>query len=88
MSAGMRGLGFKPVLPGELHSALLTAFHTPVWRGFTFARMHDHLYARDITLYPGKLPGTETFRVANIGAITPADLRTFVAAVKEFLDAC
>lgn len=87
MLAGMTALGFEPLLPPPLHSGLLTAFRTPAWPGFTFERLHDFLYARDITLYPGKLPGTDTFRVANLGALTPDDLRRFVAAVKEFLDA-
>jgi 2-aminoethylphosphonate-pyruvate transaminase len=63
MLAGMTALGFDPLLPRELHSGLLTAFHLPARRGLTF-------------------------RVANIGALTPDDLRTFVAAVKEFLDGC
>lgn len=87
MLAGMENLGFKPLLPPALHSGLLTAFHLLDRPGFTFERLHDFLYARDITLYPGKLPGTDTFRVANIGALTPADLATFVAAVEEFLHA-
>lgn len=87
MLDGMTALGFQPLLPAELHSGLLTAFHTPTWPGFTFERLHDFLFARDITLYPGKLPGTDTFRVANIGALTPDDLRTFLAAVKNYLDA-
>lgn len=85
MLAGMERLEFKALLPQPLHSGLLTAFHTPAREGFTFDRLHDFLYARDITLYPGKLPGTDTFRVANIGALTPVDLAAFVAAVEEFL---
>jgi len=87
MLAGMTTLGFAPLLPRELHSGLLTTFLTPTWPGFTFDGLHDHLYARGITLYPGKLTDRDTFRVANIGALTPADLRTFLAAVKEYLDA-
>ena len=87
MLAGMESLGFTALLPRPLHSGLLTAFLLPAWPGFTFERLHDHLYARDVTLYPGKLPGTDTFRVANIGALTPDDLRGFVAAVKDFLHA-
>jgi 2-aminoethylphosphonate-pyruvate transaminase len=87
MLAGMERLGFQALLPRPLHSGLLTAFHTPARPGFTFDRLHDFLYARGITLYPGKLPGTDTFRVANIGALTPADLAAFVAAVEEFLHA-
>lgn len=87
MLAGMTNLGFTALLPKRLHSGLLTAFHTPTWAGFTFERLHDYLYAREITLYPGKLPGTDTFRVANIGDLSPADLEAFVAAVNDFLHA-
>jgi 2-aminoethylphosphonate aminotransferase len=87
MLAGMERLGFQALLPRPLHSGLLTAFHTPTRPGFTFDRLHDFLYARGITLYPGKLPGTDTFRVANIGALAPADLAAFVSAVEEFLHA-
>lgn len=87
MLAGMERLGFTALLPRPLHSGLLTAFHTPARPGFTFERLHDHLFAQGITLYPGKLPGTDTFRVANIGALTPADLAAFVAAVENFLHA-
>ena len=85
MLEGLTGMGFVPLLPRGLHSGLLTAFHTPAWPGFTFARLHDYLLARDITLYPGKLPGTDTFRVANIGDLTPNDLRGFVRTVGDFL---
>lgn len=85
MLEGMERLGFQPLLPRALHSGLLTAFHTPARPGFTFEALHDFLYARGITLYPGKLPGTDTFRVANLGDLTPADLAAFVAAVGEFL---
>ena len=85
MLSGMIGLGFEPLLPPPLRSGLLTAFKTPGWPGFTFERLHDFLYERDITLYPGKLPGTDTFRVATIGALLPSDLDEFVAHVNAFL---
>ena len=85
MLAGMERLDFSALLPRPLHSGLLTAFHSPPHPGFKFERLHDYLFARGITLYPGKLPGADTFRVANIGALTPADLATFVSAVEEFL---
>ncbi len=87
MLAGMEALGFRALLPRALHSGLLTTFATPDWRGFTFDGLHDHLYARGITLYPGKLAGCDTFRVANIGALTPADLHVFLAEVKKYRDA-
>jgi 2-aminoethylphosphonate-pyruvate transaminase len=86
MLNGMTGLGFEPLLPPPIRSGLLTAFKTPDWRGFTFDALHDFLYERSITLYPGKIPGTDTFRVATIGALQPSDLDEFVAYVKEFLN--
>jgi 2-aminoethylphosphonate aminotransferase len=86
MLAGLTALGFEPLLPRALHSGLLTAFREPARPGFTFAGLHDFLYARGITIYPGKLPGTDTFRVANIGDLTPADLAHAVATVKLYLD--
>jgi 2-aminoethylphosphonate aminotransferase len=85
MLTGMAGLGFEPLLPAPIRSGLLTAFTTPDWRGFTFDGLHDYLYERGITLYPGKLPGTDTFRVATIGALEPADLDQFITHVKGFL---
>ncbi|MCC6414303.1 MAG: 2-aminoethylphosphonate--pyruvate transaminase [Opitutaceae bacterium] len=86
MLAGMEAMGFAPLLPRELQSGLLTTFLAPRWPGFTFADLHDYLYARGITLYPGKLHDADTFRVANLGALTPDDLRTFHAAVKDYLN--
>ena len=85
MLAGLTALGFEPLLPSALHSGLLTAFRTPAWPGYSFTSFHDFLYARGITLYPGKLPGADTFRVATLGALTPADLEFFLATTREWL---
>jgi 2-aminoethylphosphonate aminotransferase len=87
MLNGLLALGFETLLPPALRSGLLTAFTVPPWPGFTFDRLHDYLYERGITLYPGKIPGTDTFRVATIGALQPSDLDQFVAHVGEFLAA-
>jgi 2-aminoethylphosphonate-pyruvate transaminase len=85
MLNGMTDIGFEPLLPLPIRSGLLTAFKTPDWPGFTFDGLHDFLYERGITLYPGKIPGTDTFRVATIGALEPSDLDQFAALVKEFV---
>jgi 2-aminoethylphosphonate-pyruvate transaminase len=86
MLKGMIAVGFEPLLPRELQSGLLTAFRVPQWPRFSFSDLHDFLYVRGITLYPGKLPGIETFRVANLGALTPDDLRNFIVATREYLE--
>lgn len=85
MLAGMTALGFEPLLAPALRSGLLTAFRTPAWPGYSFDGFHDFLFARGITLYPGKLPGADTFRVATIGALTPADIEIFLANTREWL---
>lgn len=85
MLAGMEALGFAPLLPPAFRSGLLTAFRTPAWPGYSFDGFHDFLFARGITLYPGKLPGADTFRVATIGALTPADIDIFLANTREWL---
>jgi 2-aminoethylphosphonate aminotransferase len=83
--AGMTSLGFEAVLRNSLHSGLVTAYHAPERHGFTFKSLHDGLYSRGFTLYPGKIPGADSFRVANIGDLRPDDLRAFVAAVAEVI---
>jgi 2-aminoethylphosphonate-pyruvate transaminase len=49
--------------------------------------MHDYLYARHITIYPGKLGNQSTFRIANIGALVPADIECFADVLGEYLRA-
>ena len=85
MLAGMEALGFEPLLPTALRSGLLTAFLTPTWPGYSFDSFHDFLFARGITLYPGKVPGADTFRVATIGALVPADIEIFLAATRAWI---
>ena len=87
MVAGMMELGFEPLLPPAVWSRLLTAFRTPTGPRFSFDGLHDHLYARGITLYPGKLPGADTFRVATIGALDPRDIDVFLSHVHDYLHA-
>jgi aspartate aminotransferase-like enzyme len=48
--------------------------------------MHDRLYAKGFTIYPGKGAQQNTFRLANMGAVHPADMRAFVSAMKKTLD--
>jgi aspartate aminotransferase-like enzyme len=47
--------------------------------------MHDRLYARGFTIYPGKGADRATFRLANMGAVTPDDMRAFIDAMAKTL---
>lgn len=85
---GMQARGFAMAVPRHCQSRLITALDGAAVPGFSFARMHDFLLARGFTIYPGKLPGRETFRVANIGDITERDIRDFLAALDAYLAGC
>jgi 2-aminoethylphosphonate-pyruvate transaminase len=47
--------------------------------------MHDYFYSRGITIYPGKLDGLKTFRIANMGDITYKDIETFLELLDSYL---
>jgi 2-aminoethylphosphonate-pyruvate transaminase len=85
LMARMDALGMRALLPREVHSKLLTTFQEPALPGYGFDAMHDYLFARDITIYPGKLGDQSTFRIANIGALVPADLDRFADVLGEYL---
>ena len=50
--------------------------------------MHDYLYKKGFTIYPGKLAGQNTFRIANMGAITENDMEHFIEALKQYFEQC
>ena len=83
--AGMRALGFQCLIPVEWHSKILTAFRDLDHPAWSFDAMHDYLYERGVTVYPGKLSASRTFRIANIGDLRPADIEIVLSHLREFL---
>ena len=53
--------------------------------GFDSDSLHNYLYKRGFTIYPGKIPGTDCFRLANMGAINVDDIRAFLSVLTEAL---
>jgi len=51
-----------------------------------FNKMHNLLYEKGFTIYPGKIGKKNTFRVGNMGAIDSDDIKKFLVALKETLD--
>lgn len=82
---GLRTLGLTPLLPVELHSKLLTAIAEPSIPGFDYGHLHDWLYERHITIYPGKGGITPNFRIANIGEIDRRDIEFVLDRLGEYL---
>lgn len=81
--AGMKELGFRPLL-GELsQSPIITTFISPEADGFEFREFYRRLKARGFVIYPGKVTEFDCFRIGNIGEVYPEDVVRLLTAVKD-----
>ena len=87
LTAGMRGLGFVPLLADGLGAPIIITFKMPAAAGFHFDAFYGALKQRGFIIYPGKLTRAPSFRIGCIGAIGPADMTAAVAATAEALAA-
>ena len=85
LNDGLEHLGFKVLLPKEMHSRLLTTVVEPEHKKYSFDVMHDLLLERGFTIYPGKISSNRTFRIANMGAIDREDIESFLKALGEIV---
>jgi 2-aminoethylphosphonate-pyruvate transaminase len=79
---GMRYLGFTCLLRDEDQSPIITSFLSPDHPAYTFGHFYGELKSRGYVIYPGKVTRADTFRIGNIGDITPADMRRLLTAVE------
>ncbi|AWB42964.1 2-aminoethylphosphonate--pyruvate transaminase [Paenibacillus sp. CAA11] len=82
--SGLKRLGLTYLVPDEYHSKIITSILEP-YSGFDFESMHDYFYSKGIMIYPGKLDGLKTFRIANIGDITSKDIEVFLELLTDYL---
>ena len=82
---GINRLGLTHLVNIEDHSRIITAIVEPNSSNYDFKEMHDYFYRHGYTIYPGKLNVKNTFRVANIGAITSKDMELFVKLLEQYL---
>jgi 2-aminoethylphosphonate-pyruvate transaminase len=80
--AGMRSLGFETLLPDDLQSPIITAFHSPTDPAYEFAEFYRKLKEQQFVIYPGKVTDVDTFRIGNIGDIHPPDMNRLIKAVQ------
>jgi 2-aminoethylphosphonate aminotransferase len=78
-------LGLTFLVDEKHHAKLLTAIHDPKSSAYSFDEMHDYLYERGFTIYPGKVGNINTFRLSNIGAIYPKDIEEFLVVFETYL---
>lgn len=83
---GLEVLGFRFLLDKKYESHILTTVLEPRHPRYDFDRMHDLLYKKGFTIYPGKVGRKKTFRLANMGAIDSRDIRFFLKALRQTLD--
>jgi 2-aminoethylphosphonate aminotransferase len=82
---GILKIGFKPLLPIEQESQILTAFCEPKDEGYSFDKMHDYLYERGFTIYPGKGAKRDTFRLSILGDLYKEDILNFLKAMESYV---
>lgn len=78
-------IGFK-LFETPVKSKILGTFYMPDKFRFNFNQFHDELYKRGFTIYPGKIMGENTFRVAVMGDINYKTIEEFLKNVKEILN--
>lgn len=81
---GLAELGLSTLVAREYQSHIITTIPYPDWENFDFEQMHDYLYERGFTIYPGKVSDTPTFRVANIGDLQQEDIEAFLSALEGY----
>lgn len=85
LKKGVEDLGFKALLKPDQESHLLITLLYPIHSNFDFYKLHDSLYEKGFTIYPGKIGTMDTFRLANMGALNHNDINNFLAALKIVL---
>ncbi len=82
---GITRLGLGYLVNPKHHSKLVTAIVEPECAKYDFYEMHDFFYDKGFTIYPGKLEGVNTFRIANIGHISHMEITIFLQGLEEYL---
>ena len=73
----MAKLGVRPLLTPDKLSNTITAYHLP--EGVTYQSLHDQLKKEGYVIYAGQGQLlSKIFRVANMGALTEAQLVGFL----------
>jgi 2-aminoethylphosphonate aminotransferase len=83
---GLLDLGFKLFHEADDESHILLTVYDPELPNYHFEAMHDYLYERGFTIYPGKIGNKNTFRLANMGAINAKDIRKFLKALGAYIN--
>jgi 2-aminoethylphosphonate-pyruvate transaminase len=82
---GIQNLGFQFLLKNEYQSGILLAIKEPKNQEYDFKSMHDYMYERGVTIYPGKGAKEETFRMSILGNLYKRDIQYAVNLLNDYL---
>lgn len=82
---GLKKLNFEFLLPDEHQSKILLAVKEPTDPRYDFDAMHDYLYQRGFTIYPGKGAREATFRLSILGDLFKEDIENFLKELSTYL---
>ncbi|TAE02069.1 MAG: 2-aminoethylphosphonate--pyruvate aminotransferase, partial [Bacteroidetes bacterium] len=57
----------------------------PTDKNYNFEQMHDYLYAKGFTIYPGKGAKKATFRLSVLGDLYAQDIKNFLVVLADYL---
>lgn len=80
---GLEELGFQCLIDRKLQSGLVVAVRYPDDENWDFEKVHDYCYERGFTIYPGKIAGSNSFRLCALGAIDQEDIECFFEVLKQ-----
>jgi len=83
---GLVKLGLKFLVDNKYHAKILTSIIEPDDSNYAFTDMHDYLYKRGFTIYPGKGAKQNTFRLANMGQINKKDIVDFLDCLEAYIE--
>ena len=83
---GMAELGIEAYLSPQDQSPIITTFRYPQNRRFRFEKLYEKLSQLGFVVYPGKLTAEPCFRIGTIGRLSPADIESLLAAMRNVLE--
>jgi 2-aminoethylphosphonate-pyruvate transaminase len=85
LAGAVKRLGLSMLVPEAAQSRLITAIVEPSSPRYSFDALHDLARASGFTIYPGKLSGADTFRIANIGDIQVSEMIAFTKLLETYM---
>lgn len=81
----VKKMGFQFLLEDKYQSGILLAIKEPKNQEYNFLQMHDYMYERGVTIYPGKGAKEKTFRLSVLGNLYSDDIKYAMNILRDYL---